>query len=131
MSDEQFSTSQPAAPQQPAPQEAVPQRATVVAARLERSEHRLALELIDVLAAHPKGLRRWSVMRAMRINRDRASLDIPQKFEADVERVFRRFCAGDEGRKCSAEDALFFRPGEKAGEVWASYPDRVKAWLEP
>ena len=97
--------------------------------KLDRAEHRLALEIIEVLALHPKGLRRWSVMRAIRRNRDLASRDIPPKMEADVERVFRRFCAGSDAGKCSAEDALFFRPGEKAGEVWAAYPDRIKAWL--
>jgi hypothetical protein len=126
MSDEQFATPEPQ--HMMAPPEAVPQRAP--AAPLDRTEHRLALEIIEVLAAHPKGLRRWSVMRAIRKNRDLASKDIPPKMEADVERVFRRLCAGDDARKCSAESALFFRPEEKAGEVWAAYPDRVKAWLE-
>ena len=48
-------------------------------------------ELIAALAPHPKGLRRWSVMRAIRKSREAVSRDIPLKLEADVERTFRRF----------------------------------------
>jgi hypothetical protein len=103
---------------------------TALSAKLRRSEHLLALEIIKVLARHPHGLRRWSVMRAIRENRHRASQDIPQKLEADVERAFRRFCAGTDANKGSDYSALFFKPEEKAGEVWAVDPDRVRAWLE-
>lgn len=69
-------------------------------------------------------------MRAIRTNREAAAQDIPQKLEADLERVFRRFCAGTDVSKCSVDDALFFRPEETAGEVWAVHPERAKAWLE-
>ena len=87
-------------------------------------------ELITVLKPHARGLRRWSVMRAMRNNRIRQSRDIPQKFEDDVERVFRRYCAEDaENRICSAEVAPFYRPRETAGEVWALHPERAEALL--
>ena len=74
-------------------------------------------ELIAALAPHPKGLRRWSVMRAIRKSREARSRDIPLKLEADVERAFRRFCRGDEMR--APGTTLFYRPAEKAGEVWA------------
>ena len=74
-------------------------------------------ELVAALAPHPKGLRRWSVMRAIRKNRDAQSRDIPLKLEADVERAFRQFCRND-GMRASGT-ALFCRPAEKAGEVWA------------
>lgn len=115
-------TDEPGAP-------SAPEQPTALAAAPQHSERPLALEIIKVLAPHPKGLRRWSVMRAIRNNRSLAAQDIPQKLEADVERVFRRYCAGTDANKGSAYRALFFRPTEKAGEVWAAYPDRVKAWL--
>jgi len=74
-------------------------------------------ELVAALAPHPKGLRRWSVMRAIRKNREAQARDIPLKLEADVERTFRQFCR-DDGMRASST-ALFCRPAEKAGEVWA------------
>jgi hypothetical protein len=74
-------------------------------------------ELIAALSPHPRGLRRWSVMRAIRKNRDAISRDIPLKLEADVERAFRQFCRGDGVR--DSQSALFCRPAEMAGEVWA------------
>ena len=52
-------------------------------------------ELVAALAPHPKGLRRWSVMRAIRKSREAVSREIPLKLEADVERTFRQFCRGD------------------------------------
>jgi hypothetical protein len=85
-------------------------------------------ELISVLKPHARGLRRWSVMRAMRENRKRQSRDIPQKFEDDIERIFRRFCAED-GGACTADNAPFYRPRETAGEVWALHTDRAEALL--
>jgi hypothetical protein len=74
-------------------------------------------ELIATLAPHPRGLRRWSVMRAIRANRQAASRDIPFKLESDVERVFRQFCR--DSAMPAASPVLFCRPAEKAGEVWA------------
>ena len=82
-------------------------------------------ELVAVLAPHPKGLRRWSVMRTIRKNREAQSRDIPLKLEADVERAFRQFCADAADasmRTVAADQALFYRPAEKAGEVWALRP---------
>ena len=74
-------------------------------------------ELIAALAPHPGGLRRWSVMRAIRKGREAVSREIPLKLESDVERAFRQFCRGD-GMRASGT-VLFYRPAEKAGEVWA------------
>jgi len=74
-------------------------------------------ELVAALTPHPGGLRRWSVMRAIRTNREAMAREIPLKLEADVERAFRQFCRGD-GMRASGT-ALFCRPAEKAGEVWA------------
>jgi hypothetical protein len=77
-------------------------------------------ELIAALAPHPRGLRRWSVMRAIRKGREAVARDIPLKLESDVERTFRQFCRGDEMR--ASGTVLFCRPPEKAGEVWALEP---------
>jgi hypothetical protein len=74
-------------------------------------------ELVAALAPHPGGLRRWSVMRAIRKGREAVAREIPLKLEADVERTFRQFCR-DDGMRASGT-ALFCRPAEKAGEVWA------------
>ena len=90
-------------------------------------------ELVAVLARHPAGLRRWSVMRAIRAARSKAAKPIPQKFEEQVERTFRRFsaCATDgESRVCTENEAPFYRPAETAGEVWALHPDRAASALE-
>lgn len=74
-------------------------------------------ELVAALAPHPEGLRRWSVMRAIRKSREAVSREIPLKLEADVERTFRQFCRNDGAR--TSGTVLFCRPAEKAGEVWA------------
>ncbi len=90
-------------------------------------------EIIAALAPHPGGLRRWSVMRAIRRKREAVSRDVPLKFEADVERIFRQFCsdAADSGlRKSAAGEALFYRPKEKAGEVWALHDDYRRRSLD-
>jgi hypothetical protein len=96
-----------------------------------RSDRANLAELIKVLTPHPGGLRRWSVMRAIRKDRESGSREIPQKFEDEIERTFRRYCADAEHTKtrvCGAEDALFYRPKDKAGEVWAIIPGRVENW---
>ena len=103
-----------------------------LAARKLRSHKSIVLELIKVLAPYPGGLRRWSVMRAIRSERERHSRDIPQKFEDEVERAFRQFCTASDAKKDVSGNggALFFRPAEKAGEVWAVSVDRAKIWLD-
>ena len=91
-----------------------------------RVERALLMDLIAVLEAAPKGLRRWSVMRALRDRRSRAGYDITLKFEDEVERLFRQFCVvggtGDDAKP-------FFRPKETAGEVWAVDPTRLALFL--
>src|SRR3954469_1521169 len=82
-------------------------------------------ELVAALAPHPGGLRRWSVMRAIRKSREAVAREIPLKLESDIERTFRQFCRGD-GMRTSGT-VLFYRPAEKAGEVWALDPSRVGA----
>jgi hypothetical protein len=80
----------------------------------------LLAELISVLKPHPKGLRRWSVMRTMRDNRKRLRREIPLKFELDVERLFQKHCVSDKDMsQGDIEQIPFFRPRETAGEVWA------------
>jgi hypothetical protein len=87
-------------------------------------------DLVAVLQASPAGLRRWSVMRAMRARAEKAGREVTPKFEDDVERVFRRHCAGDSVRANAGNTTeLFHRPKEKAGEVWAVIPEAAKAWL--
>ena len=83
----------------------------------DRPRPTIVEDIVAALAPHPKGLRRWSVMRAIRKGREAVSREIPLKLEADVERTFRRFCRNDEMR--ASGTALFYRPAEKAGEVWA------------
>jgi hypothetical protein len=86
-------------------------------------------ELIAALAPHPGGLRRWSVMRAIRKSREAVAREIPLKLESDVERTFRQFCRGDDTR--ASGTVLFCRPAEKAGEVWALDTDYADAGKTP
>jgi hypothetical protein len=104
----------------------------VRAAQPRRTDNPLLADLIAVLLANPAGLRRWSVMRAMRTRAEKANREVSPKFEDDVERVFRRHCTGDSVRASAGGDLveLFHRPKEKAGEVWAAIPQAAKAWLD-
>lgn len=95
----------------------------------QQSEDRTAVELIEVLRPHAAGLRRWSVMRAMRSRREARGRSIPLKFEDNIERVFRRLCA-DPGQAAAESEAVFYRPQERAGEVWAVHPEQADAWLD-
>jgi hypothetical protein len=100
------------------------------------SEESYRLDLVRVLLAHPGGLRRWSVMRAMRTRRESLGEEVSFKLEEKIERIFRQSCTDDSyagsGRKTSApkDDALFYRPKDRAGEVWAADTGRARAWLE-
>jgi hypothetical protein len=104
------------------------------AVELKDQDHQhYLLDLIRVLKLHPAGLRRWSVMRAIRKNRETDRFPIPQKMEDGVERVFRNHCADSENfkkRDGSPDAALFHWPQGKLGGVWAVYPDRADAWLK-
>jgi len=70
-------------------------------------------------------------MRAMRRAWERTQQEVSLKFEDEVERNFRYFSADDDCAKSPerAREALFFRPSDKAGEVWAADPDLARAWL--
>lgn len=97
--------------------------------RRPRVEPSILNELIDVLAPHPGGLRRWSVMRAIRDNRSRASRAMSLKFEDEIERVFRSSCSNCGDVKLNPDTALFYKPEGKAGEVWAVHAERARAWI--
>lgn len=79
--------------------------------------------LVDLLRGHPAGLRRWTVMRAMREQWQRAGHEIGLKFESEVECVFFGRCSGHPLRVKSGDPQieLFYRPPGRAGEVWAAY----------
>jgi len=94
----------------------------------QRHDRTLLTDLIAVLEAHPAGLRRWSVMRAMRTRRERAGHEITLKFEDEIERLFREYCVSEPPQE--NETRPFFKPKEKAGEVWAVDPARLPAFLE-
>jgi hypothetical protein len=103
------------------------------ASERSRSDIPYLVDLIRVLHTQPAGLRRWSVMRAIRKNREMSNRPIPQKFEDEVERAFRKFCVdADPARNGGRppETALFFKPKEKAGEVWAILQTNAEAWLK-
>jgi hypothetical protein len=89
------------------------------------SDQQVVAELIKVLSPHPGGLRRWSVMRAIRAERTRTSRPVSLKFEAEVERVFKAACGSH------ADGSLFYKPEGKAGEVWAVRAERVDAGQQP
>lgn len=103
-------------------------RVSTPISRVPRAEPSILGELVAVLAPHPGGLRRWSVMRAIRDNRSRASQAMSLKFENEVERVFRSSCSNCGELSGNPQTALFYRPEGKAGEVWAVHAERAKAW---
>ena len=74
-------------------------------------------------------------MRAIRSLRENRHVEISPRIEDEIERVFRKSCAGEplpKGAKgrCAPEDALFHRPKEKAGEVWAANVHLARVWLK-
>jgi hypothetical protein len=97
-----------------------------------RADRALILDLISVLSQQPTGLRRWSVMRAMKTLSEKANREVSPKFEDDVERAFRRHCEGDSVHTGMADkpQVLFFRPKESVGEVWAVHRDKAEAWMK-
>ncbi|HLY06346.1 MAG TPA: hypothetical protein VKR31_11420 [Rhizomicrobium sp.] len=103
---------------------------------LSHADRAHLLNLIQVLLPHPGGLRRWTVMRAVRSLHEKAAREIPLKLEDEVEKVFRRHggdgSAGAGSGSRSADDRaarLFTRPKDRAGEVWAVDADMARAWL--
>ena len=81
-------------------------------------------DLLELLRAHPAGLRRWTVMREMRPRRQKAGYEISLKFENEVELIFNRHCSNDPMRAQLGDGTpiLFHRPKERSGEVWAANP---------
>jgi hypothetical protein len=104
-----------------------PQRAARSPSR-QRHDRTLFSDLVAVLEANPAGLRRWSVMRAMRTRRERAGHEITLKFEDEIERLFRDYCVSEPPRENDTRP--FFKPKEKAGEVWAVDRAKLGAFLE-
>jgi hypothetical protein len=94
-----------------------------------RLDPALLEDLVTVLLAHPGGLRRWTLMRAMRSLSEKANREITPRFEDDVERTFRHHCEGDSIRSSLSGDipVIFFRPTDSVGEVWSVYADRVRS----
>jgi hypothetical protein len=90
-------------------------------------------DLLELLHAHPEGLRRWSVMREMRSRRERAGDELTLRFETEVERLFCRHCSGDplRARLGDGTPELFHRPKGRTGEVWAAYPMAAVSLLGP
>lgn len=105
-----------------------PESATLRNPARKRYDRTLMKDLIDVLEENPKGLRRWSVMRATRTRRERAGHEITLKFEDEVERLFREYCVSDPPRE--NETRPFYKPKDKAGEVWAVDTARLTLFLE-
>jgi len=94
----------------------------------KRYDRTLLRDLIDLLEANPRGLRRWSVMRGLRTRRERAGHEITMKFEDEVEHLFREHCMSEPPRE--NETRPFYKPKDKAGEVWAVDSARLTAFRE-
>ena len=87
-------------------------------------------DLIGVLLPQPGGLRRWSVMRAIRARREKANqAHSPQIRRQGRARVPRLLCGRSAFSASRQRPRLFYRPKDKAGEVWAVYADKARAWL--
>jgi hypothetical protein len=103
---------------------------------LSQTELTCLHNLIRVLLPYPGGLRRWSVMRAVRQLIDADGREVPSRFEDKLERIFRSHCG--EYSECAEPDSgiqrdraarLFYRPKDRAGEVWAVNAGKARAWL--
>jgi hypothetical protein len=104
---------------------------------LSHTEQTHLLSLVQVLLPHPAGLRRWSVMRAIRAQHEKARVEISFKLEDEIEKVFRRLggdtsdsAGSDAGAQSGAASRLFYRPKDRAGEVWAVDADIARTWLK-
>src|ERR1017187_4715368 len=96
-----------------------------LASRKLRSDQLILAELTSALAPHPGGLRRWSVMRAIRKDREATGHDIPHNFEVEVERLFRRFCADVDAASVAVaigKTHCFFDPPKRPAKSGPSCP---------
>jgi hypothetical protein len=110
----------------------------IVAAAPELSQTELTClrNLIRVLLPCPGGLRRWSVMRSVRQLIEADGREVPARFEDKLERVFRSHCGEysecvepGPGTQRDRATRLFYRPKDRAGEVWAVNAGKARAWL--
>jgi hypothetical protein len=102
------------------------------AAERLREEARYVADLIDVLRPRAAGLRRWAVMQAIRRNRVKAGVPIPDRFEDGVESAFQQHCVDSDVYKkgsVPAKAPLFRWPLGKAGGIWAVDAERADSWL--
>jgi hypothetical protein len=101
-------------------------------AKLLKSKHPYVLDLIKVLAAYKKPLRRMAVIGLLRSSRMGLGLPIPPRFDHAVQRSLEYHCMDSDvfkNRKVADSEALFCWPKEKGKGIWALIPENAKVWV--